>query len=306
MERKRNRLLILLFKITVSLTLLYLVLKKTGLHNMLSILGGIPVYYLIAGALLYILSIFISTLRWRLLLDVEAGGQRTGIGRLFSLYLIGAFFNHLLPGMIGGDAVRVYYLYRDSKAGSISAGSVFADRYFGFMALLSIGMAALPLGMGRIRGTGVEWVVPVIAVFFALTSLLMFWLRIGSRFSIIRGFYEYFLVLRRRYDIIVKTYLLSLLVQAIGILTVYMISRGLGAGTSVIEFFMFMPVILTITAIPVSISGLGIREGAFVVLLALTGIRPEMAVSISIAWFLSYAAGALPGLPLYLRWRSRG
>jgi hypothetical protein len=56
--------------------------------------------------------------------------------------------------------------------------------------------------------------------------------------------------------------------------------------------------------IPISISGLGVREGSFVILLGLIGVRSEIATSLSLAWFFSVFIGSLPGLAIYFA-RSR-
>jgi len=85
------------------------------------------------------------------------------------------------------------------------------------------------------------------------------------------------------------------------ILEIYAVSLGLGQQPSFTALFVFVPLIITVMMVPVSISGLGLREGAFVVLFGLTGISAEASAAISFLWFLSVATGSLPGLFLYLR-----
>lgn len=62
----------------------------------------------------------------------------------------------------------------------------------------------------------------------------------------------------------------------------------------------FVPVVSIISLIPITISGIGIREGAFVVLFGLIGVLPEKAMTLSVVWFLSIVVGSLPGLVGYL------
>jgi hypothetical protein len=66
-----------------------------------------------------------------------------------------------------------------------------------------------------------------------------------------------------------------------------------------------VPIIVTITAVPVSISGFGVREGAFVLLFGLVGVPPQESASISVLWFLSMAMTSLIGLVEYIRYRYR-
>ena len=82
------------------------------------------------------------------------------------------------------------------------------------------------------------------------------------------------------------------------------VARSIGQTLSFTELFIFVPIIMTLMIIPVSISGFGVREGAFVALFGLTGIPSSVSVSLSFLWFLSTAAASLIGLVEYLRRRS--
>jgi uncharacterized membrane protein YbhN (UPF0104 family) len=81
---------------------------------------------------------------------------------------------------------------------------------------------------------------------------------------------------------------------------------GLGERVPLLALFMFMPIIVTVSSIPVSISGVGLREGAFVLLLGSIGIPPDAATALSFAWFLSVVAGGLTGIYEYLRHKDYG
>ncbi len=331
--RPSRKTLLVILKFLVSAWLLYSVISKTGMEMVLSILQGINPLHLVSAALIYILSIYISTIRWHLLL---LGGL--DFRRLFSLYLIGSFFNNILPGIIGGDAVKAYYLSKElrvtkgsnetvthlSATGSngaeaqkcwsaevpyppltIAIASVFMDRYIGFTALMFVGLTALPFGYGYLRGSYIEWVLPLVVFLFIIGSLLVFGLRIGRGFSLLSGFYDYFSMYRRQKTAILKTFFISIIVQITGVFAVYTISLGLDINTPLLPLFMFIPIISAISTIPISISGIGVREASFVLLFGFLGIGPAQATAISLSWFLSVALGSLLGLWEYLRYRKR-
>lgn len=285
-------------KILVSGGLLYAVISRTGIDKVLSTLRGIYIPSFILAVLIYICAVFISTIRWRLLLH-----ERFGLGRLFSLYFIGSFFNHLLPGIIGGDAVKAYYLYRDTGKGASAIASVFMDRYMGFTALMLVGLIAFPFGFGYFRGSYIEWILPLIVLLFIAGSFVVFGLRVGRRIKFLSGFYDYFAIYKEKKAVIVKTFLISVVVQAIVIFAVYALCRGLSVNVPLLPLFIFVPVISTIATIPISISGLGVREASFVLLFGFLGISPAQATAVSFAWFLSVATGSLPGLIEYLRFK---
>ncbi len=295
-----SKIIVLLAKISVSGGLLYAVISKTGIDKVILTLKGMNVLSFVLAVLIYMVTVYISSIRWRLLLH-----EKFELKRLVSLYFIGSLFNHLLPGLIGGDAVKAYYLYRDTGRGPSAVASVFMDRYVGFTALMLIGLMAFPFGFSYFRGSYIEWVLPLIVLVFIAGSFFFFGLRVGNRFKLLAGFYDYFAAYKEKKAILIKTLLLSVLIQAIIIFAVYILAGGLGIGVPLLPLFVFIPVIWTIATIPVSISGLGVREASFVLLFGFLGISPVHATAVSFAWFLSVATGSLPGLIEYLRYNKR-
>jgi hypothetical protein len=250
------------------------------------------------AVLLYIISQIISTYRWRLLLP---GGIR--IKKLFSLYMIGAFFNTFLPGIIGGDAVKAFYLYQATGKGSLVLASVFMDRYLGFAVLIAICAVAYPFGYQYLQASPVAWLLPLTIVSFVIGSLLFFRLRLGHGIKFLSEFYHYFFLYRNQKDVINKVLILSVFVQFAGILGVYILGLGIGQPVPFLALLIFLPLIILVSTLPISISGLGVREGAFVILLGLIGIRPEVAMAISLSWFIAVSAGSLLGLFEYIRYK---
>lgn len=298
MALKQNRLLLLLIKLAISSSLLYIVLSRTGFEKVFSTLKGISIPAFIVAMLLYIFAQFISSLRWKLLLP-----GALGIRKLFSLYLIGSFFSTLLPGVIGGDAVRGFYLYQTTRNGSLSIASIFMDRYIGFVVLVAICAFAFPFGYGYFQGLPVEWLLPLIILSFIFASFLIFGLRIGKRLKVISAFYDYFHTYWNQKKVIGKAMVLSALVQLSAIVSVNILSLGFGQHIPFIASLIFIPLIIMFTTIPISISGLGVREGAFVLFFGLIDIKPEVATAISLSWFFSITASSLLGLIEYLRYK---
>lgn len=296
-----NKIIILLAKILVSGGLLYAVVSKTGTARVLSTLRGIDIFLFFLAVLIYMITVFISTVRWRLLLHDDFA-----VRRLFSLYLIGSFFNLFLPGIIGGDAVKAYYLYRDTGRGSSAVASVFMDRYIGFAALILVGLTAFPFGFSYFRGSYLEWILPLIVLLFIIGSTLVFGLRIGRRIRHLSGLYDYFAQYKRKKNVLAKTLFLSILIQALVICAVYILTRGLKVDVPLLPLFIFIPVISTIATLPISISGIGVREASFVLLFGFLRASAAQATAVSFAWFLSMATGSLPGLIEYLRYRKGG
>jgi uncharacterized membrane protein YbhN (UPF0104 family) len=295
---KTNRIFSLIIKFAISFALLYIVLSKTGIGQVFSTLKDMSLPIFISAILLYILAQLISTLRWKLLLP-----GMLGVRKLFSLYMIGAFFNTILPGVIGGDAVKGFYLYKAIGRGSLTLASIFMDRYIGFVVLIAICAIAFPFGYKYLQGSHIEWLLPFVVLSFIIASLLIFGLRLGKRIKILSGFYDYFHSYRNQKKVIIKTTLLSVLIQLSGIFAVYILAIGIGQHIPFLACLIFLPLIILFTTLPISISGLGVREGAFVLFFGLIGVKPEVATAISLSWFVTMTAGSLLGLVEYIKYK---
>lgn len=304
---------LILSKFLVSSGLLYIVVSKAGLGKVISTLSRINILFFLLAVFIYIFSVYISAIRWRLLLP---GGAETG--RLFSLYLIGSFFNNFLPGTIGGDALKAYYLSIELKnnpqpedplhnaphpAPVVAIASVFMDRYIGFTALMSVGLIASVFGLRYLRGSYIEWVLPSIVMLFIIGSFLVFGLRIGRKIRLLSGLYEYFKLYTKQKAVIAKAFSISVFIQILGAFAVYILCIGLKIHVPMVLLFIFIPITSAITTIPISISGVGLREASFVLLFGFMGLSPIQATTISFAWFLSMTIGSLAGLIEYLRYK---
>lgn len=290
-------------------------MSKVGVQPLIKTMSSVRPASFLAAMGFYLVAMYVSSIRWRTFIPF-----RIRTRDMYALYLIGCFFNIFLPGIVGGDAVKAYYLSRHLKSlrdedgarslspsalrldkVALSLASVFMDRYMGFSALLIINLFAFVVGFRYVVGTSLKWLIPLIFSLFVGGSVLFFVLKLGSRFGFVNKVYEYFDLYRSRGALLLRTFLYSLLVQLLGILAVYVLSVGLSLKISFLSLLVFVPIAITASLIPLSISGLGFREGAFVVLFATVGIPSELSMTLSLLWFLSMVAGSMWGLVEYLR-----
>ncbi|MEC4676076.1 MAG: lysylphosphatidylglycerol synthase transmembrane domain-containing protein [Nitrospirota bacterium] len=304
----RNKLLLIIMKIAVSGTALYVVFSKTDISHMFSILGSINIFYFLAAALTHLSTQLVATIRWRILIPEQWKvnfPEKFRIRKLFSLYMIGAFFSSFLPGVVGGDAVRAYYLNKDAKKISLTLASIFFDRYLGYVGLMTIGITAFPFALKYFGESPQKWAMPVLFAIFIVSSFILFGLQIGRKFRVISEFYGYFNSLKAKKDLVAKAFLLSLLTQLLNFTKVIILAYAMGENIPLLIFFIFLPIVMTITSLPISISGLGLREGSVVLLFGLIGIKPEVATALALAWFFAVFTGSLPGLVAYIRRTNR-
>jgi len=303
--------------------MLYFLISKIGGETIIGYVKLVNPLAFVFAAALYVFSIFISSLRWSLLIS-----RNIRIKKLFSMYMIGSFFNTCLPGIIGGDAVKAYYLSRELKKFPIESpanlnentvhinpesnvtaiASVFMDRYIGFWALMIIGMTAFPFGLKYLEMSTQDelfiWMMPGIFSVFVFISFIIFKYRIGAGVRFLSMVYEYLDMYRTKRNIIIKGLIYSFVVQITGILSIFILSAGMSFKVSLLPLLIFVPLIIIISLIPISISGIGVREFAFVLFLGSIGVPSDAAVALSLSWFFSVILGSLWGLVEYLRYNA--
>ncbi|MBI5025521.1 MAG: flippase-like domain-containing protein [Nitrospirae bacterium] len=290
-----RRLLTFSLKLLISGGLLYFLFSRIDSAAVLKTLKDVDLSIFFVAFLLYLSTVFLATKRWSLFLP-----EAIPLSKLLSLYFIGSFFNTFLPGLVGGDAVKAYYLYKHTGRGGSSVASVFMDRYLGFSALIGIGLIAFVFGYSYIMGTQVWWTVPGLAAIFILMSFL-FWRLNWGKIKALTSFYNPIMGYKANRKIIYKGLMWSVGVQGIGILGIYILSLALGLKTSIIYFCLFIPVITAISTIPISLSGLGIREAGFAILFTQVGFTTASAISLSLLWFIAACLVHFIGGIEYLR-----
>jgi hypothetical protein len=284
-------------KLLVSSTLLYIFLSQVDITTVIKTLKQIEVPLFIAGFFIYLSTIFVSTKRWSLFLPP---GMK--YLKLVSLYFIGSFFNTFLPGVVGGDAVKAFYLYRHigKGTGGLSLAAVFMDRYMGLSAMGIIAIIGFIAGYSYIKGTEIVWFIPIFLGALFLGSLIL-WKVNWGKIKFLRDFYTPLMEYKAKKEIIYKGLLLGFIVQSIAIAGFYVLSLSLGLDAPIVYFLMFIPIISVAAAIPVSIAGLGIREAGFVILFTKVGFTSAEALSLSLLVFITMCLVNLVGGIEYLR-----
>ncbi len=306
-----RKILSIALKIAVSAGILYLLFSGIDGALVWRIFSSINAGLLVLAALIYISTQCISTLRWSMILDRDF---KSPYLKLLSIYYIGMFFNNFLPTMVGGDVVKGYYLYRATGRADVSISSIFMDRYSGFLALMVITAVALIPGYALIRGTTLPFFFVLLLGGFFVISLAIWaegahgWavsifkkIRLYGLNEKIDRLYGMLMSYKKNYSMLVKVFLCSLYVQAGVIIGYYALGTALGMDVSIGHYFLFIPLTTAISMLPVSLSGLGIREGAFVYFFSKAGASNEAAITLSLTWFAITALTSLLGGIEYIR-----
>jgi glycosyltransferase 2 family protein len=261
--------------------------------------------WLSGAALLTFLSIGLSTVRWHQVLN--AMGIHARWRHLFSHYLAGQFVSNVLPTTIGGDVVRVTRLSRESGQGPGTFASVVLERLSGWLVLPLITFVGLMVNPG-LRDLGRATALAVIVALVTLTGLVIVVVavaneRVGGRFARREGWTRFAGAvhlgldkLRQRPDAALAVLGVGVLYQLVMIGAAVMATQALGiAAVGITAMLAFLPAVLVIQVLPIGISGLGIRETAFVIFLGPMGVQTEQAIALGLCLYLLNVVTSLPG-----------
>ncbi|MFA7345025.1 MAG: lysylphosphatidylglycerol synthase transmembrane domain-containing protein [Terrimicrobiaceae bacterium] len=276
--------------------------------------GGL--WWFLPGIAALGLAILLQTRRWIILLRVQS--ITVSFWRALRIMLSGMFFNLFLLGSTGGDVIKIFFIMReapDKKAGALL--SVFIDRMVGVLALATVSAVVILARWGELWNSARMGVLTVALILggslgfivaawlvdrLNLTSKLPRWLPMHDRMvEAAAAFSQY----AKAGGAVGEAFLLSLPAHLLIFSTFYFAAKAFGAGLSLIGVFCVMPVVSTVTALPISLGGAGVREGLFITLLGSLYRTPkEIAMSISISGFLMLVFWSLVGGLVYLLYRS--
>jgi glycosyltransferase 2 family protein len=304
-----KRLLNIAFKLLVSCGLILYLASKADLGELRQIVAQTTPWLFAAAVLLFVVSNTLGSAQWYLLLRAQK--LAVSFRQALVFYFVGVFFNNVLLGNIGGDAMRIYDIRRLTGQSSSGIAATVMDRFIGLFSTCTLALLAYPLIASRISAGGPQfaWVVSVlIPVWAGLVAILAMGLsqRIGSlleklasRFlpaliaDLLARLRRSIGVYRHQLRLLLTAWLLSLGVQLCRILVYWTAGLALGLEVGLIYFICFQPVAAILAALPISIGGLGVREGTLVGLFGSIGVPRDLSLAMSL---LGYVAGILASL----------
>ncbi len=267
-------------KVLLSALALFIVFRKTGIEPLIDVLSKANLLWFIIALVFFNFSKILSSLRLNLFFKA-IGLNLTEIFNL-RLYYVGMFYNLFLPGGIGGDAYKLFYLKNKfDHSGKQLFHSIFLDRLTGLAGLIFL-MLGMVVFSRHIFNQLPNWVSIVVVVATILVYPLL-WL-------FLKVFYKKFL------NVFWMTNLQGLLVQALQVVAAYFLLSSIGVTTAWIDYLILFLASSVITIIPFTIGGLGARELVFIIAAQWTMAIEELAVSLGLLFFIITAISSLSGV----------
>jgi glycosyltransferase 2 family protein len=273
------------------------------------------------------LTVVLGAVRWHMVLLVQ--GLALPMGRTLAISMVAQLFNAFLLGSTGGDVLRAYYAARETHHKKTEAVvTVVVDRLIGLFSMLLFACVLvapnLPLLWARHWANQrlIALTVFVLAMMLAcsVVVVLAFWGGVSRRWPNARAWLQRLPkgdLLERSIDasrrfgrepwFLGKVTALSMGLNVFSILPFVILARGMGLSVPVLPLFAIVPMIICVSALPITPSGLGVRESLFVIMLAIPEIHIEAtkALSLSLLGYSVFLFWSLVGGVVYFCLKDR-
>jgi uncharacterized membrane protein YbhN (UPF0104 family) len=309
--------LLLAAKVFFSLALMAFLFARIPLHELTATLRAASPAWLAASAGLLLASNVLGAYQWQRLL--HAAEIRIPFWKALAYYHVGLFFNNFLPANVGGDLARVLDASRYGPSRAAAFSTVIMDRLIGTLALAGLALVTtLPAfrEFHQMGGLPISVVYLALVGFFVL-SLVMVWVvfhpallpaveRVLAGVGLgglkpalddlagrLQGF-------RGQRGLFVRLLGVAVVVQVARIGVHVLVARALGLDLRLQYFFLLVPLLAVAVSLPISLNGIGVREGVGIVLFGLVGVGRAGAFTLQFTTYLVAVAVSLLGGVVFL------
>jgi uncharacterized protein (TIRG00374 family) len=310
-----NRSLRITLTLVVSSLAVAYIVTKIDLRKTIDILSSASIPWVIASAVLTLVTVPPMAWRWQRLLDVR--DVHESVAWLTRTYFVSYAWSQILPTSVGGDASRIFETSR-RHPGRITpiTGSVLLERSIGGAVTLLLAGIGFLFAIGRYSIGAYLWpeaifVVGTIAagiVFFSRTvrRKLTFILPFVRRMRLekpARAVYDGIHGYRDHVGTLLVVSAVTIVLQLGRILAIYASGRAVGIELSLLPYIVLGPLLFLVMLVPFTVNGLGVREAFFVSFLGNLGVPADQAFACGFLFFVMTIVLAVPGL-LVILWEN--
>jgi glycosyltransferase 2 family protein len=300
-------------QLLVSGGLILYLLWRIDLSRTLDLIADSSPWDLLGAFLIFLVSTVAMAWRWRALLASK--GIREPLQWLTKLYFISYAASHVLPTVIGGDAVRIAaHARRRPDAKSEAAAAVLMERVVGSAGTLVLVAIGLLLAIGRYNDIeALVWLEVAFVIGLSVLLALLFsrranaWLqeRESTR-RLARAFQGVWLALHSYRDqpgALATVLGVTLVIQMSRIMAIWLCGEAVGVDLSPLVYVVMGPLLFLIMMVPFTINGLGVREAFFIAFLTRFGVSEDAAFATGFLFYAVTIAASIPG-GFILLWES--
>ena len=260
--------------------------------------------------------VFIGAWRWQII--CKSLNISKDYLRMVSLHMIGTFFNVAMPGAVGGDFVKAYYLYKEDKEVTKTNAflTVFLDRLSGLLGLFILGFSSfLILSDDPFANKDILPMILFVSIFF-IGSISVVGIFFFGGEKLIEYFQNKFAFLQKISFLdqlkiaaialnksplsFVNALLLSAILQGANMLFFFYICTLFVSEVTFAQIALVFPLGVLISAIPLAPGGLGVGHVAFEKLFTMVGIGSGIGANVfnlhCVGFITCFCVGGIPYL----------
>jgi uncharacterized protein (TIRG00374 family) len=295
-------------RIIASIVMLVYLVRHVHLASVMPDTSRRPMEWLAAAVVVWFLGIVLSALRWqRVLVALDI---HVGLRQLTSYYLASLFVSNFLPSTVGGDVLRVTRLSAMNGETPRSFASVVLERLTGWVVLPVLTLTALAVNPSlRHLGTASRVAFLVSIVTLVLLGGVLFAAghpSIGGRLQSTEGWRRFTGAIhlglerfRRHPALALEVLTTSFTYQLAVMLAAFFAANALGLGLGWTAILAFMPAVAIVQVLPITIGGLGVREGALVLFLHPLDVSTQHAIALGLLVYGINLVVSLLGAPAF-------
>ena len=306
-------------QILISIILLYIVLNWIDFKSVISSLKNVDYNFLILSFIALTLDRVLMAYKWNILLKIK--NIKISLYEATKIYYMSSFVGLVLPSTIGSDLIRTHLIVKKKNLTSDVLSSILVERFFGIFALFIYILFSLPLLNQIFHNAYINnnliISITTVAFFFIFVFILTFNKRvIGFTIHILELIQKKKSLSKISFKIqrLVLSYqgyndkkgtlfiftLLTLIEIFFGICINYFIALSFHISIGLIYFIAYVPIMMLLVRIPISLNGFGINEGGSTFFLSLVGVSKAIGFSIGLVDHFINIIGILPGALFYI------
>jgi uncharacterized protein (TIRG00374 family) len=301
-------------RLAVAVLLVATLVSMVDFHHMGVTFASVKPHPVIAGLLIMLLNYCLKTYRWASILWIRR--PDIPFGQLARFNFVSIFLGSFLPSSVSADIVRVYYVSRHTADPRPAISSIFADRIIGTFSLAIVTIAAFlvllaielfPMGSILSYGIGATLLLTLgLPLTLGNTAVLNAITRLFERFAGKRLFVnvqdlsDHLRSYRNQALVMTKVLSLAFVNLFIAVLEFYFIAAAFSTQVSIGYFFIFIPLVIFLATLPVSIGGMGLMEAGLVFFFSKAGMPLEMCVGTALVYRGLQLTCLLPGAAIYM------
>lgn len=255
---------------------------------------------------------FLNAYKWSFL--VRAASVEVRFPDLLKIYFSSGFVGLVLPSSVGGEVLKGYGLAKNTAETVDSASSVVVDRVTGLLALTVVCLLGYHISPPELQANSVIALIETVSLIILMGAAIVSLVGISTRGSYLapdgadgravsfvkkvgRSFYQY----RSAGSALALAMVMSLAVQILRVGMVLLAGLAVSVYPDIWHFLIFVPFVQLGSLVPLTMSGIGVQEGAAVYLFSLVGVGTAATLSMYLLVRLMIIISVSPGAWVYFR-----